>query len=132
MSASLASSTHAAALPAWRDPVRWEATSDVVAVLIALSLPWSTSLVGIFGVVLLIAIAPTLDLPAFWAFLKRPICAVPVALFGLALVGTLWSDAAWRARLYAVEPTAKLLVLPVLLYHFQRSTRGTWVFVALE
>jgi len=130
VSASLASSTHAAALPAWRDPVRWEATSDVVAVLIALSLPWSTSLVGIFGVVLLIAIAPTLDLPAFWAFLKRPICAVPVALFGLALVGTLWSDAAWRARLYAIEPTAKLLVLPLLLYHFQRSTRGTWVFVA--
>ncbi|MGN1289374.1 MAG: O-antigen ligase family protein, partial [Bradyrhizobium sp.] len=54
----------------------------------------------------------------------------PIALFCLALVGTLWSDAAWGARLYAVGPTAKLLVLPVLLYHFQRSTRGTWVFVA--
>ena len=24
----------------------------------------------------------------------------------------------------------KLLVLPVLFYHFERSTRGMWVFVA--
>jgi O-antigen ligase len=130
VSASMASPAQAAACPAWRDPARWRTTTDVVAVLIALSLPWSTSLVGIFGVVLLIAIAPTVDLRAFWALLKRPICVAPVALFCLALAGTLWSDAAWGARLYAVGPTAKLLVLPVLLYHFQRSTRGAWVFVA--
>ena len=130
MSASMASSAPTAACPAWRDPARWHTTTDVVAVLIALSLPWSTSLVGIFGVVLLIAIAPTVELRAFWTLLKRPICVAPIALFCLALVGTLWSDAAWGARLYAVGPTAKLLVLPVLLYHFQRSTRGIWVFVA--
>lgn len=126
----MASPAGAAACPAWRDPARWRTTTDVVAVLIALSLPWSTSLVGIFGVVLLIAIAPTVDLKAFWALLQRPICLAPIALFCLALIGTLWSDAAWGTRLYAVGPTAKLLVLPVLLYHFQRSTRGTWVFVA--
>lgn len=126
----MASPAGAAAYPAWRDPARWQTTTDVVAVLIALSLPWSTSLVGIFGVVLLISIAPTVDLRAFWTLLKRPICVAPIAMFCLALIGTLWSDAAWGARLYAVGPTAKLLVLPVLLYHFQRSTRGTWVFVA--
>ena len=45
-------------------------------------------------------------------------------------MGTLWSDAAWGARFYAVNPTVKLLVLPVLLYHFARSPRGHWVFVA--
>jgi hypothetical protein len=45
-------------------------------------------------------------------------------------VGTLWSDAAWGVRLYAVGPTVKLLVLPVLLYHFERSPRGNWIFVA--
>ncbi|WP_426443218.1 O-antigen ligase family protein [Bradyrhizobium genosp. P] len=106
------------------------AAADVVVVLTALSLPWSTSAVGIFGVVLLITVAPTLDVKAFGAHLKRPICAAPIALFVLALAGTLWSDAAWGARLYAVGPTAKLLVLPVLLYHFERSTRGTWVFAA--
>lgn len=127
----MASSASAPACPVWwRDPVRWRTGTDVVAVLIALSLPWSTSLVGIFGVVLLIAIAPTVDLKAFWTLLKRPICVAPIALFCLALVGTLWSDAAWGARFYAVGPTAKLLVLPVLLYHFQRSSRGTAVFIA--
>ncbi|WGS23856.1 MULTISPECIES: O-antigen ligase family protein [unclassified Bradyrhizobium] len=117
-------------MPAWRDRARWATTTDVIAVLIALSLPWSTSLVGIFGVVLLIAVAPTLELRAFWALVKQPICAVPAALFALALVGTLWSDAAWGVRLYAVGPTAKLLVLPFLFYHFQRSRRGTWIFTA--
>jgi O-antigen ligase len=42
----------------------------------------------------------------------------------------LWSDAPWGARLYAVGPTAKLLMLPVLLYHFERSARGLCVFIA--
>jgi len=45
-------------------------------------------------------------------------------------VGTLWSDAAWGARLYAVGPAAKLLMLPVLFYHFERSSRGVQVFTA--
>ena len=46
------------------------------------------------------------------------------------LIGTLWSDAAWGVRFYAIGPTAKLLVLPLLFYHYQRSPRGMWVFVA--
>jgi O-antigen ligase len=51
-------------------------------------------------------------------------------LFALALAGTLWSDAAWGARLYAAGPTAKLLMLPFLFQHFARSERGGWVFIA--
>ena len=73
-------------------------SADIVAMLIALSLPWSTSLVGIFAVVWLLAVAPTLDFRLFLQSLKRPICALPIALFVLALVGTLWSDAPWGAR----------------------------------
>lgn len=113
-----------------RDPARWIATVDVVAVLLALSLPWSTSLVGIFGVVMVLAMLPVLDVGSFARSLKNPICAAPVALFLLALVGTLWSDAAWGARFYAVGPTAKLLVLPFLFQHFERSQRGLWIFIA--
>ena len=45
-------------------------------------------------------------------------------------MGTLWSDASWGARLHAVSPTAKLLLLPLLFYHFERSPRGLWVFIA--
>jgi O-antigen ligase len=118
------------ALPAWRDPLAWAKTADVVAVLIALFLPWSTSLAGIFIAVWLIAVAPTIAPRAFLASLKQPICLLPVALFALAVVGTLWSDASWHARGYAILPTAKLLVLPLLFHRYERSPRAMWVFTA--
>jgi len=113
-----------------RDRSLWIAAVDVVAILVALSLPWSTSLVAIFATALLAAMVPFLDVRAFLQSLKRPICAVPIALFVLAAVGTLWSDAAWGARLYAIGPTVKLLVLPALLFHFERSERGLMVLAA--
>ena len=121
-----------ATMPArrWRDPATWATAVDVLAVLLALSLPWSTSLVGILGVVIVLAMMPFLDVEAFLRSLRRPISALPIVFFLLALVGTLWSDAAWGAGVYAVGPTAKLLVLPFLFYHFERSQRGQWVFVA--
>ncbi|WP_439361196.1 O-antigen ligase family protein [Bradyrhizobium sp. DASA03007] len=113
-----------------RSPTAWRETVDIFAVLTAASLPWSTSLAGIFNALMLLCMVPFLDLRAFLQSLKRPICAAPIALVVLALLGTLWSDATWGARLYAVNPTVKLLVLPVLLYHFERSQRGHWVLVA--
>jgi O-antigen ligase len=108
----------------WRDPVAWSRTSDVFAILIAASLPWSTTLVAIFAVAFLVSMGPFLDAKALLQSLKRPICALPIALFVLAAVGMLWSDAPWGARLHAVGPTAKLLMLPLLLYHFERSAGG--------
>ena len=114
----------------WRDKATWMTTVDVVAVLLAASLPWSTSLVGIFAVVIVLVMLPTIDTGAFISSLKRPISAVPIALFVLALAGTLWSDARWGLRFYAVAPTAKLLLLPLLFYHFERSQRGLWVLIA--
>ena len=113
-----------------RSPAAWSETVDLFAILTAASLPWSTSLAAIFNVLMLLCMVPFLDVREFLQSLKRPICAAPIALVLLALVGTLWSDAAWGARFYAVNPTVKLLVLPVLLYHFARSPRGHWVFVA--
>lgn len=110
-----------------RDPAAWITTVDVFAILAALSLPWSTSLTAIFATALLVTMGPFLDVRAFLQSLKRPICAVPIALCTLAVVGTLWSDAPWGARLYATGPTVKLLMLPVLLFHFERSARGLWV-----
>ena len=130
MNAGAATPVPSAALPAWRDPAAWVATADVIAVLIALSLPWSTSLVGILATLWVVAIIPTLDLGRFAELLKCPVCLLPVGLFAIAAIGTLWSDAAWGARLYAVGPAAKLLMLPLLFYHFRHSTRGMWVFLA--
>jgi O-antigen ligase len=114
----------------WRDPAAWSTTCDVFTILIAASLPWSTTLVAIFAAGLLVSMAPFLDVRALLQSLKRPICVLPMAMFALAAAGTLWSDAAWGTRLYAVGPTAKLLMLPVLFYHFERSGRGLQVFIA--
>ena len=130
MNASTAMAPQGSALPAWRDPLAWAKAADVVAVLIALFLPWSTSLAGIFIAIWLIAVVPTIAPRAFLASLKQPICLLPVALFALAVAGTLWSDAPWGVRTYAILPTTKLLVLPLLFYRYQRSPRVMWVFTA--
>jgi O-antigen ligase len=114
----------------WRDRALWTTIADVFAILAALTLPWSTTLPGIFVPCWLGAVAWVMDWRAYGRLLKLPICYLPFALVGLALVGTLWSDASWSARIYAVGPTLKLLVLPGLFYHFERSSRGMWVFIA--
>jgi O-antigen ligase len=114
----------------WRDPAAWVATTDVFFILVAVSLPWSTSLVAIFAVAALITMAPFFDAKTFLEILKRPVSFLPVALFLLAAAGTLWSDAPWGERFYSVGPAAKLLMVPVLFYHFERTARGLQVFVA--
>jgi len=113
-----------------RDPVARVLNVDLVAVLLAALLPWSTSGVGIGFVLWLAAVAATLELRPFLRSLQRPIGALPIALVALAALGTLWSDAPWETRLHALGPAAKLLALPFLFYHFERSARGMWVFVA--
>ena len=114
----------------WRDVTLWTTIADVFAILAALTLPWSTSLPAIFIPCWLGAVAWVMDWRAYGRSLAQPICYLPLAFAGLAILGMLWSDAAWGARLYAVSPTLKLLVLPGLFYHFERSGRGMWVLIA--
>jgi O-antigen ligase len=117
-------------LRAWDDPVARVLNVDLLTVLIAILLPWSTSGVAIVAVVWIFALIPTVGVRALLRSLSRPVSVLPLVFFALALVGTLWSDASWSERLYAVGPTAKLLVLPLLFYHFERSPHGMWVFIA--
>jgi O-antigen ligase len=117
-------------LSAWQEPVARIRNVDLVAVAVAVLLPWSTSGVAIGMVIWLVALVPTLELRPFLRSLRRPICILPITLAALAALGTLWSDAPWGARLYALSPVTKLLVLPLLLYHFERTKRGLWVFTA--
>jgi len=122
---------HKSTLATWlRDPNSWRGAVDLFAILTVASLPWSTSLPAIFAAPMLVCFVRYLDFNAFLTSLKHPVCAAPIALFILALVGTLWSNAGWAERLHAVNPTAKLLMLPILLYHFERSSRGYWIFIA--
>jgi O-antigen ligase len=126
----------APAEPTWRfwrrvrNPGFWTTVADAFAMLTALALPWSTSAVSILMLCWLGSTALMADYGVYLRSLKRPIFVFPIALFMLAVVGMLWSDAAWNERFHALGPLAKLLVLPGLFHHFERSARGKWVFIA--
>jgi hypothetical protein len=115
---------------AWHDPAARIRNVDLFAVLIAILLPWSTTGVGIAVVLWLIALVPTIEPRSLLQSVRRPVAVLPMAFVALALVGTLWSDASWGVRLHGISPTAKLSILPLLLYHFERSSRGVLVFIA--
>jgi O-antigen ligase len=103
---------------------------DLLTVLVAALLPWTTSGVAIAMALWIVAVFFTLDAQEFLRSLSRPASALPLAFFALAVAGTLWADGPWPARLHGINPSLKLLAIPFLLYHFERSHRGAWVFAA--
>ncbi|QQO11921.1 O-antigen ligase family protein [Bradyrhizobium diazoefficiens] len=131
---------------AWSGPAdpqslrsRWQAlghsaalvrAADLLVVLIAASLPWSTTAPSIFVGLWLLAVTPAIDWRDYARALLQPAFALPFAFLLLALVGMLWSDGDWPDRLHAIKPVAKLVLIPPLLYHFRRSERGFWVCLA--
>jgi O-antigen ligase len=103
---------------------------DLLALVVAALLPWTTTGVAIAMTLWMVAVFFTIDAPAFVRSLSRPASALPLAFFALVVIGTLWSGSPWPARLHGIGPAVKLLAIPVLLYHFERSQRGVWVFLA--
>ena len=108
----------------------WLLCVDVYPALIAASLPWSTTAVVVFVIIWFIVLAPTIEPRSFLSSLRRPVSLLPTALFALAVIGMLWADGPWAERLHGLSPVAKLVAIPFLLYHFHRSRRGHWVFIA--
>lgn len=109
----------------WRNKAAWLKAADIAVVLLAISLPWSTTFVAIFAVTWLLLLVPLNDVRNFIGSMKRPPCAIPLLLFALAVVGMLWAvDTPWAVRLKGIGPVAKLLAIPVLIYQFERSGRG--------
>ena len=132
MSSTVQSAPWIQGIRAYTDPRGWLwlLTLDLYPAIIAFVLPWSTSAVSIMVVLWLAAVLPTIRPQAFWASLARPASLLPVIFFGLAVVGMLWATDTWSVRFLGLHPVAKLLVIPVLLYHFSRSQRAHWVFIA--
>jgi O-antigen ligase len=104
--------------------------ADQFAVLMAITLPWSTTILGVFTALWLTTFATVLDLSQFRKQFHRPVSWLPVALFGLAVVGMLWADAPWAARAHAAGTIAKLLAIPLLIYQFERSENGIRIFLS--
>jgi hypothetical protein len=108
----------------------WLFCINMYPVLVAASIPWSTTAIAILMIVWFFVLIPTIEPHLFLRFLKHPACFLPIAFFALAVIGTLWADGPWSARLHGVSPVAKLLAIAFLFYHFGRSTRGMWVYAA--
>jgi O-antigen ligase len=104
--------------------------ADGLAAALAVSLPWSTSATAILVVLFLLTVATTLSLSDIRRELATPAGAFPVALWALAALGMLWSDASWSARLAGWGAFHKLLAIPVLLAHFRSSQNGRWAILA--
>src|SRR4030088_670913 len=108
----------------------WLLCVDICPALVAASIPWSTTAVMIFMVIWFLVLIPTVEPRSFLRSLKHPACFLPVAFFALAVIGTLWATGPWSDRLHGVSPVAKLLAIPFLFYHFERSPRGMQVLIA--
>lgn len=119
-----------AQIAAWPQSRFWLLCVDLYPALAAASLPWSTTAVSVFMVLWLIVLLPTIRWPAFLESLRAPASYLPLALFALALAGLFWTRESWPGGIQGVEPVAKLLAIPLLLYHYQRSERGHWVLFA--
>ena len=113
----------------WRfDRNRWMAVVDWLAVAVAVSLPWSTSVTAILVTLWILAMLPTLDAAAVRRELANPAAYLPVLLWVLAAIGMLWAaDVSWHDRIGGLGKFHRLLVIPLLLIHFRRSERGIWV-----
>jgi O-antigen ligase len=101
--------------------------ADGLAVAVAASLPWSTSISGILVVLWGLAVLPTLDLPSLRRSVSIPATAIVIALVALAVLGMTWGDASLAERVGSIKAFLRLLVIPVLFVQFRNSDRGMWV-----
>jgi O-antigen ligase len=109
------------------DRARLMRLADWLTVAVVASLPWSTSISSALVAVWLLVLLPTLDLTSLRRTLALPAAALPVALGAAAVIGMLWSEAAFAEQLAGVRPFLRLLIIVLVLMHFQRSDRGIWV-----
>lgn len=119
--------------PWFRRALTWDGlrlTADVMAVLVVLSLPWSTSATGVLTGLWFVTVVPTLDVASLRRVLAMPAAWLPVAFCALAVIGMFWADAPMAERLGGLRVFWRLLTIPLLLIQFQRSGRGIWVVAA--
>jgi O-antigen ligase len=108
----------------------WLVSVDLYPALAAASLPWSTTAVSVFMVLWMLAVLPTIRWQAFFESLRAPASFLPLAFVALAIAGLFWTEDTWPVAIQGLVPVSKLLAVPLLLYHYERSQRGHWVLFA--
>lgn len=101
--------------------------ADILAVAIAVSLPWSTSATSILVGLWFFALVQTLRRDDLREVLT-PAGGLPVLLVLLGVAGMLWADVTLIERWKGLDSFLKLLAIPLLLVQFRRSERGNRVF----
>jgi len=117
-------------IASWPQSRFWLLCADIYPALAAASLPWSTTAVSVFMVLWLIVVLPTIRWSAFFEALRAPASYLPLAFFALAFAGLFWTADSWPVGFQGLLPVTKLLAVPLLLYHYERSERGHWVLFA--
>lgn len=112
------------------DLARLRPLADWLAIAVAVTLPWSTTAVGIAIAAWAVTVLLSLDAAA----VKREICSpaggLPVVLWCLGIVGMLWADVNWHDRFAGLSSFHRLLAIPLLLAQFRRFANGIWVVCA--
>ena len=119
-----------ALIGSWPQSRFWLLCVDLYPALAAASLPWSTTAVSVFMVLWILVVLPTIRWPAFFESLRAPASYLPLAFFALAIAGLFWTEDSWPVGIQGLLPVSKLLAVPLLLYHYERSERGHWVLFA--
>lgn len=101
--------------------------ADWLVVGVSVALPWSTSATGILIAFWLVVVLVTMDPGALKRELLTPAGGLPVLLWCLGALGTLWADVNWTARLGGLDGFVRLLAIPLLLMQFRRSEHAVWV-----
>jgi O-antigen ligase len=109
------------------DPARFSQAADWMAVAVAASLPWSTSLSGILIGIWLLCIIPTLDWRSLRWAVTVPAAAIPLALVAYGVIAMAWGGASFEEQWGSIKPTLRFLAFPLLFIQFRRSERGMWV-----
>lgn len=110
--------------------------ADWLVVAVAVSLPWSTTATGICVGLWLVTLVLTLqfdalrrELDALSRIVATPAGGLPILLVALAVLGLAWGATPWSEAWRGLEPFAKLLVIPLLFFHYSRSRRGLDVMI---
>jgi O-antigen ligase len=98
--------------------------ADWEAVAVAASLPWSTSATSILLVAWLFTVLASLDVATVRREVETAAGGLPVLLWLIAAAGMLWADVSWAERIDGLGGFHRLLVIPLLLAQFRRSSNG--------